>query len=200
MHKKLRFAWLILLALVPCPSLPAQDLKAHLEGDRLHVAAPELRFLDGRVLERLRNGAAVPFTVHLSAAPGLGARAVSQVTARFVLSFDLWEERFSVVETNSSRRSASHLSSAAAESWCIESVSLPVSALAGGKPLVLKLEIRAEESGEASESENSPGLSMAGLIDIFSRKAREQPSRWSAVSAPFRLADLKQKNGNRPRQ
>jgi hypothetical protein len=183
---------LLLLVLVPCPLLQAQVLKAHLQADRLFVTAPQLHFLNERILERLHNGAAVPFHFQLAAVPVSGGKPLVQASDRFVLSFDLWEERFSVVQSNGPRRGASHLSSSAAEAWCLENLALPVSALAAEKSFVLKLDIRAEEPEE--ESVDSGGLSLTGLIDVFSRKAKEQPLRWSAVTGSIRLEDLKQEN------
>jgi hypothetical protein len=140
----------------------------------------------------------VPFTFQLSAAPTAGAKAISQVVAHFVLSFDLWEEHFSVVETNSARRLASRLSLTAAENWCIDNMTLPVSSLQEHGSVVLRLDIRAEDSRGTSESESKSSLSMAGLIDIFSRKSKDQPLSWSATSAPMRLSDVKQRNMTKP--
>jgi hypothetical protein len=41
-------------------------------------------------------------------------------------------------------------------------------------------------------SESVSGLTLAGLIDVFSRKKREEPPHWEALSGPLRLMDLKQ--------
>ncbi len=192
MRYRRRLPGLIFLLLAPLPRLVAQTLQPYLEGDRVQVAAPQLRFLSGRALERLRDGAAVPFTLQLTATSG--GRALAQASGRVVLSFDLWEERFSGVQ-DAPRRSASHLTLDAAEAWSLQAVALPLSALAGQESFVLKLEIRAEEQAEQVDAEaGNPGLSMAGLIEVFSRKAKEQPSRWSAISATVRVHDLDRKN------
>jgi hypothetical protein len=113
-----------------------------------------------------------------------------------VLSYDLWEERYSAV-LDSPRRAASGLSAASAETWCLASVSLPASALAEQKTFVLKLEIHAAEE---QQGEDGAGMSVAGLVDVFSRKSREHPSRWSAATGTLRLADLKEKNRKTARQ
>ncbi len=183
---------LLVLALVPCSALQGQVLQAHLQGEQLYVTAPQLHFLNERILERLHNGAAVPFHFQLTAVPSSGGRPLAQVSDRFVLSFDLWEERFSVVQSNAPRRTVSHLASLAAEAWCLENLALAVSALAAEKSFVLKLDIRAEEPGDEPSADSGSGLSLTGLIDVFSRKAKEQPLRWSAVTGPIRLQDLKQ--------
>jgi hypothetical protein len=183
---------LIFLSLVAAPRLSAQELQPYLENDRVLVAAPRAQFLAGRALERLRNGATVPFSVVLSALAG--GKTVAQSSGRVVMSFDLWEERFLVVQ-DSPRRTHSHLSAEAAAARTLDTVSLPLSPLAACKSFVLKLEVRAEDEPDRSDADSgNPGLSMAGLIDVFSRKAKEQPSHWSATSGPLRAQDLNRKS------
>jgi hypothetical protein len=193
MNKNQRALLLIALAAAIVSHLQAQALQPRIDGALLRVAAPQLRFLPGRILERLHNGAAVPFQFQLSA--NSGGHTLEQATTRFVLSYDLWEERYSIQQTDAGKRAASHLAQDAAEAWCLENLSLPVSALAGEKTFVLKLEIRAEEAKEDS-TDAKPSFSMAGLIDVFSRKPKEEPLRWSAVSGPVRLQDLVPKTPN----
>ncbi len=190
---------LLLFLLIHCPILEAQALRVRLDGERLFVAAPQLHFLTDRVLERLHNGAAVPFHIQLVAVSNSGGKSIAEVSDLFVVSFDLWEERFSVVQSASPRRTVSHLSANSAEAWCLENLPLPVSALADEKPIILKLDIRADESADELAAENNPGISLSGLIEIFSRKSKEKPLRWFAVSDAIRLLDLRQKDpGVRP--
>jgi hypothetical protein len=192
MRKHRRLLSLLLLILGPSLFASAQGLEPYLDGDRVFVAAPHAQFLTGRALERLHNGVAVPFAVQLTATAS--GKAVAQASGRVVVSFDLWEERFSVVQ-DSPRRTLSHLSAEAAAARTFEIVSLPLSDLAGQKSFILKLEVRPEEESDRQEAESgNPGLSMAGLIDVFSRKTKEQPSRWSASSGPLRSQDLKRKS------
>ena len=193
MNRNQRALVLIALAAMIVSHLHAQALQPRIDGALLRVAAPQLRFLSGRTLERLHEGAAVPFQFQLSA--GLGGHTLQQANTRFVLSYDLWEERYSIRQTDAGKRAASHLTRDAAEAWCLENLALPVSALAGEKTFVLKLEIRAEEAKE-DPADAKPSFSMAGLIDVFSRKPKEEPLRWSAVSGPVRLQDLAPKAPN----
>jgi len=197
MRENRRF-WPLLLALIACPVLQAQTLQVRLEGVRLHATAPQLHLVTDRVLTRLQNGAAVPFHIMLTAVPASGGKPLSEASSLLVLSFDLWEERFSVVQSAAPRRTASHLSASAAEAWCLENLVLAIPAVDGDSPFVVRLDIRADDAEEESPSESNPGLSLAGLIDIFSRKAKEQPLRWSAVSGPIRLRDLRKKEPGTP--
>ncbi len=182
---------LLLVVLMQCTLLEAQTLRVRLQGAHLYAEAPQLHFLTDRVLERLHNGAAVPFHFQLAIVPVSGGKPLAEASDLFVVSFDLWEERFSVVQSAPPRRRVSHLDSPAAEAWCLENLPLKIPAFDAGDPFIMKLEIRAEESREESSKDESSGLSLAGLVDIFSRKPREQPLRWSAVSGPVHLRDLK---------
>src|SRR6266545_553131 len=67
------------------------------DGDDIHVAAPQLHFLSGKSLERLKNGAAVSFLSQLTLSTDANATVYRRRPERFVVSYDLWEERFSVV-------------------------------------------------------------------------------------------------------
>jgi len=186
---------LICFAGVFCPQLQAQNQSLAVErhGDHLQVAAPQLHFLEGNPLEQLHNGASVTYVLTLTLTAGQSNKTLYHLEERFVVSFDLWEEKFSVVQTVPLGRSSSHLTAAAAEAWCLENMPIPHPALAPEKTFMIKLECRvAEDEGEGS-SETGSRLTLASLIDIFSRKAREAPPRWEAVSSPLKQADLKDK-------
>jgi len=186
---------LICLTGTLCPQLQAQNQSLAVErhGDRLRVAAPQLHFLEGKPLEQLHNGASVTYVFALTLTAGQSNKTLYHLQERFVVSFDLWEERFSVVQTVRSGRPGSHLTAAEAEAWCLDNMPAPLPALAPEKTFMIKLECRvAENEGEGS-SETASKLTLAGLIDVFSRKGREAPLRWEAVSGPLKLAELKDK-------
>ncbi len=176
-------------------SLPAQPLTARLANDHLRVAAPELRFLTGKVLERLHNGAPVALAFQLSLSTDASAGAWLRDVARFVISYDLWEEKFSLVRLGAPAGTASHLSAEAAQALCIDALSLPVSGLAADKPFWLKLEGRTEDPKEEAGLETQGGVSLARLVELFSRRPRGQQERWVAQTGPLRLADLRKSSG-----
>ena len=95
----------------------AAPLTVTWDGDDIHIAAPQLHFLSGKALERLKNGAAVGFLSQLTLSTDGNKTIYRRRPERFVVSYDLWEERFSVVTMGSARRSASHLTAAGAEAW-----------------------------------------------------------------------------------
>ena len=161
-------------------------------GDELRIAAPKLHFLTGKPLERLRNGASIPFDFQLTVWPANHNAAMARALERFVISYDLWEEKFSVVRVRNSRRSGSHLSAAAAEAWCLENLAIPSSDLAPDTPIWLKLEVRSGDprSLTASASTES-GISLSNLIEVFSRPTRGAQDHWQMEAGPFKLSDVR---------
>ena len=166
-------------------------IAVRLDSDQLRVTAPGVRFLSGPPLQRLENGATVIFPIQLTLLTGNKDFVRHRAGARFAVSFDLWEEKFSVTRLGTPRRSASHLTAAAAESWCLENLPIPVAGLAGGTPFWVRLEVRADDSGlEAPEDDNS-SFSLTRLVELFSRPIQRGESSWREESGPLRLAELK---------
>ncbi len=158
----------------------------------LHVLAPRLHFLTGKTLQRLRDGATVPFDFQLSIASGSKTNIVGRAVERFMVSYDVWEEKFKVVGLGNFHRYGSHLSATSAESWCLANIFVPASSLPTDKELWARLEIRSEEPKEQASVFTDPGISIPALIGIFSHQARAQQDHWTLESTAFRLADLKQ--------
>src|SRR5207244_84773 len=97
-----------------------EALKVRIESERLRVSAPELHLLAGRRLERLRNGSTAIYSLQLTVRNERSGHISARVLQRFSFSYDLWEEKFTVTRLDSPTRSASNLSAARAEAWCIE--------------------------------------------------------------------------------
>src|SRR6185436_2064477 len=125
----------VALALVVSAShLSAQALTVNTAGETLHIKAPALHFIERDTLISLKDGRSVRIDFELAVLqqPGPSATAVVQAGQSFVLSYDLWEERFAVTQVDvsaaagSSPRSASHLTSKDAETWCLDRVTVSV--------------------------------------------------------------------------
>jgi hypothetical protein len=175
-------------------SVSSSDLVARQVSGEVRVTAPNLHFLTGASLSRLHDGAAVPFDFQLVILAGSGTlgsqnNVVARSLERFTLSYDVWEEKFSVVRVRDFRKSGMRLSANSAESWCLENISVPASSLPAGQNLWARLEIRSVESKELLRADS--GINLATLIEIFSRPSRAQQDRWSVESAPFQIAGLK---------
>jgi len=181
----------------PAAGAPAETLRLRLESDGIRVSAPQLRFLTGRPLERLHNGSVVDFDFHLAALaerPIAGAplpRALERALERFAVSYDLWEEKYSASRLSRPSRSASHLAAAAVPGWCLDHLPLPIAGLAPDRPFWIRLEVRAEDSRDRPPLLAEPGISLARLIELFSRPSRGGQPPWLVEDGPFRLADLR---------
>lgn len=169
----------------------SEDLTPRWVSDQLFVSAPKLHFLTGKPLERLRNGASVPFDFQFTVSAGKGNPALQRALERFVVSYDLWEEKFTVVRLRNARRSSSHLSASAAEAWCLENLGLSTATIASDRSLWVKLEIRSAESKANAQAPDEGAVSLAGLIEVFSRPGRGSQDHWAIETGPFKLTDLR---------
>jgi hypothetical protein len=190
MHLR-RVLFAALLYFVFWSQLAAQSLNPHIDRDQLHVSAPKFHFLINRALDRLRDGATVRFEFQLTARPDRLGRVFARSQEIFAISYDLWEEKFAITKLGSSPRTVSHLSPTAAEAWCIENTTLPLSVLSG-QPFWLRLEYRAEEPSSGDQPDNS-GFTLSGLIDIFSRRTRGEQLHGSEEVGPISLEKLRKK-------
>ena len=164
---------LLLWAGIATLGLAAQSVAVRLENDQLRISAPQLHFLVGPPLERLHDGASVNYAFQLLLSDERDARPVARALHRFAVSYDLWEEKFAVTRLEPFPRSVSHLSASAAEAWCLDSLSLPITGLAPDKAFWIRLDFRAEDPKDASVQASNSGLTLSGLIDIFSRRTRD---------------------------
>jgi hypothetical protein len=183
------------IVLTVCGQLWAQSVRLAVErdGDRLRLSAPDLHFLAGKPLERLHDGGSVVYVVSVTVHVERGESGGARLTQRVVFSYDLWEEKFSVVQADAPHRSSSHLTAFAAEAWCLDLLKLPVRAALASKSFVVKLECTSPVD-DAQPGDAPSGATLTALIDVFSRNARAVPPRWEAVSRPLRLEDLKDKS------
>lgn len=174
----------------------AEDLAVHWRNDEIHVTAPKLHFLSGQALNRLKNGAAVPYDFQLSVWTEQRPSPIGRVAERFVISYDLWEEKYSVtkIRPNAPLReglSISHLSAAAAENWCVDHIAVPAAGLSGTQPFRVKLEVRTVEPKQAAGVMNESGVSLSRLIDVFTHPVRPDQQRWALEAGPFKLDDVR---------
>jgi hypothetical protein len=176
-----------LFGLTPSPD---QLIPRRIAGE-FRVAAPRLHFLTGKSLQRLQDGAVVPFDFQLTIAADSKNNVIARSLERFSVSYDVWQEKFSVVRLRDFRKSKLYLSANAAEAWCLDNISLPAAQLPAGRPLWARLEIRSAEPHEQTAQASEPGFSIATLIEIFSRTPRSQQDHWATESAAFHFADLR---------
>jgi hypothetical protein len=155
----------------------------------LRVAAPQIRFLTGKSLEQLKNGANVSFALQVSITSSESASSVlARMFDRFVVSYDLWEEKFKATRPGPPLREASRLSVPACEAWCLdELVPIPAS-LTAARPFWIKLELRVEDPKEWAAIVGD-GINLNRLVELFSRPPRVTQS-FTEVAGPLKLQDL----------
>jgi hypothetical protein len=179
-------------------AMMAEELRLNWRNNRLELSAPHIQFLGGKPLDLLHNAASVPFDFNVTLWSGTRNHIYSKNFERFVISYDLWDEKFKVVKTQSPVGKIEHLTKSAAESWCFDQMSMDVTGMGDSEPLWVRLEIRAEDGkdgglfgrgGRGSVSE--AGISLSNLIEIFSRPAQQQ-SHWGPYDiGPFTVDELK---------
>ena len=183
---------MILLALVAWPAArsSAQPLTVDTVGEALKIRAPGFNFLKGDPLARLKEGRSVRVELVALVLPGPGKPPAATARRIFALSYDLWEERFSVSTVDARSQSVSHLVMAAAEAWCVEQLAIPLRSLGGlgrDAPYWIRLEYRVLD-GDSPSAPDDSGYTLQALIDVLSRRGKAEASPRSLEAGPFRLA------------
>jgi hypothetical protein len=163
-------------------------LQVRYDGDNLHIAAPSLHFLTGKPLDRLKDGDAVAYLANLELLDDSKSVALRRQKGRFVVSYALWEEKFSVTQLASKPLTVEGLSVQAAEGWCFDSLGLSTLGLAPDRYFWLRFDIRTASASDLA-SEGIPGLKISTLIQWLGRTKTEQ-TQWGPLERRVRLADL----------
>ena len=171
-------------------NLAAQAVTVNRVADAVAVKAPGFTFIKGEPLARLKEGRSVRADLDLSVLPKPGDAAAAHSRQTFLLSYDLWEERFAVTLVGASSKSAAYLTSAAAEGWCLEQLTVPATSLGRlGRdlPFWIRLEYRLLGRDNPTGEDEGAGFTLRALIDAFS--SRRKASEWtnSIEAGPFRL-------------
>ena len=194
-------SWWLILAFLSGFGLAmfAEELVLTWRENRIDFSAPRVHFIGGKPLEMLHNAALVPFDFQITLFSGTRAHEFRRLTDSFVISYDLWEEKFRVVKTQSPRKAADHLTAPAAEAWCwqqiSEQMSQGLSTLGATEPFWARLEIRAEDGKDGplfGRPLTDAGISLTSLIELFSRPPASQQTHWGPYEAgPFTIEELK---------
>ncbi len=172
--------------------LAGGPLSVKLDGEQLRVSAVSFSYLQGKLVERLHDGATVTVDMQISLLVDNRTSVFRRALGRFVFSYDLWEEKYAVARLLPERRTVSRLTREAAERWALENLPVPVSGLAPDRDFWVRVELLIEDRREPPPLvSSSGGISLAALIELFSRTSRPQQPRPQAESGPFRLSGLK---------
>jgi hypothetical protein len=169
--------------------LGAQSVTVTRVNDTLHVRAPEFRFLQGRVLTQLRDGRTARLDVRLELLGRANGPVLAQTEQAFNVSFDLWEERFAVTRLGQPARSVSHLTSTAAEAWCLENVTIAASAIQAERrnAVWMRLVLKARDDPPARQTDEESGFSFRILIDALGRRDAREAQPRVLEAGPFNV-------------
>jgi hypothetical protein len=166
----------------------AQSLQVSQSAEEVRISAPGFHFLRGKSLERLQNGNTVAYDFLLSALGDGKTTVLQRAFDRFVISYDLWEQTYSVSRMRSNRGQAANLTAQQAEDWCISGMALRASSLPRNEPVWFRLEVRPQEPKQANSGFEESGPSLATLIDVFSRASGSKNTEvWRVETGPVRL-------------
>jgi hypothetical protein len=175
-------------ALALSAAIGAQSLLVSQASDQIRITAPDFHFLTGKPLERIRNGNSVAFDFQIQALPEARTAILERAFERYVISYDLWEQTYSVSRMRSRRSQGSHFTPSQAETWCLEGMSLPSTRMPKDEPLYFRLEVKAVDGRPNDPIFDEPGLSLSSLIEVFSRAGRGKPADyWRLEAGPIRL-------------
>jgi hypothetical protein len=175
----------------------AEDLALRWHNNLLEFSAPHMHFLTGKQLERLHNGAQVPFDLKVSLYSGTRDHLCCQLAERFLVSYSVWEEQFRVIKTQSPRQMVDHLDAADAEAWCLKQMPLPPSGIGDTEKFWARVEVRVppvdgktgNRFGRDSISES--GINLTGLIELFSRPPASTQFHTMSEAGPWTLGEIK---------
>lgn len=186
---RIAVAALVLSVAIGASLVLAQSTTVRVEGAALHVRAPAFGFIKDVPLARLKDGRSVRFDFSLLLMARQGAASLAQAGQSFVVSYDLWEERFAVTAVGQPARVISHLTLTDAEAWCVDHVALPLSANLLARvddSFWLRLEYQVVDD-DGSESQSDDRFTLRGLVDRLSRRRAARVVRDSMDAGPFRM-------------
>jgi len=179
---------LLTAALIASPHarLESQSMTVTTAGGDVRLQAPGFRFITGEPLARLKDGLPVRVELEISVLAGPGETSSLRQKQTFVLSYDLWEERFAAAVSGTGARSMSHLTAAAAEAWCVQQLAVPVATLGSlrTQPFWIRLESRMLNGTTAADDDD--GLTLRGMIETLSRRQARDTTH-SAEGGPFKV-------------
>ena len=175
----------------------AELLQVSFDGDNLHVATPGLHFLTGKPLERLRDAATVVFLSQLTLYSDDRGTVFRRMPERIIVSYDLWEEKFSVAIPGSAARSNSHMGATQAENWVIDGLAVSALGMDPSRPYWLRFELRTTDHRDASKLVGETGISLSNLVDWMTRQRGPDDFYWTRTAGPLRLIDLPRVRGTR---
>ena len=157
--------------------ISAQALSVRLDNDYLRISAPDLQFLTGKPLDRLRDGNTVGYLAQLTVSTGEERILQGRSLAHFAFSYDIWAERYKVTLLTPGLKtstSAKNLTREGAQAWCLDQLRIDLGRIPRDLPIFVRLEMRSEDPKETAGIIGEPGISLSGLIALFSHPVKNE--------------------------
>jgi hypothetical protein len=185
-----RRRWLLAGVALPLSLARAQEaIQVLYDGEGIRPVAPNLHFLTGKALQRLKDADTVVYVATLKLFTVDQMLPFRERPGRFAVSYDILEEKFKAVITESAERSKAGMTASQAETWCLDSLAISAAGLAPDRPFFLRLEMRA--AGPKEEFSNVMADPFRAVVEMLSRKAGPGEQHWGPFeSNPRRLSDL----------
>jgi hypothetical protein len=167
----------------------AQSLTVRAAGEMLQVRGTGLRLIEGVVADHLKDGRSVRVEFEMTILDKPQGGTVTQNRQTFVISFDLWEQRYAVTRTGAMPRSISHLPAREAEAWCLENMAVPLTAIgrfARDIPFWVRVDYRILDQAPEGGDAESP-FTLRRMIEVLSRRQGNEALGRSFETGPFRI-------------
>ena len=190
-----RRSWLLAGLALPLLIARAGSLDVAFDGDTLRPVLPDLHFISGRALERLKDARTVVFLSQITLMRDDHITPFRHAPQRFYVSYDIWEGRFKVTIPGATPESRLGLTAAQAEAWCMDNMTVSALGLAPDRDFWMRFDLRTADPKDMASIVSETGISISGLIEFFSRKPDGEP-HW-VMERRLRLTDLRRSPSRR---
>jgi hypothetical protein len=184
-----RRGWLLASLLAPLfPAKGADSLIVTFDGDNLHISSLGVHFLQGKSLNRLREGATVEYVATVGLFRDPFVTQFKRSEHHFFVSYDVWgaADVFAVSTPGPPARRATNLSLSGTETWCLERLALATVGIPKNEQFWLQLELRTVPPKLSSILDGS-GIHV-NVIEILTPGQDER--QVYRTSGPLRLEDM----------
>jgi hypothetical protein len=122
----------------------ADSLIVTFDGDNLHISSLGIHFLQGKSLNRLKDGSTIEYVATVGLYRDQFATSFKRSEHHFFVSYDVWGtgDVFAVSTPGPPLRRATNLSLSATETWCMEHMPVSTTGIARDEQIGLQLELR----------------------------------------------------------
>jgi hypothetical protein len=184
-----RRGWLLASLLAPLfPAKGADSLIVTFDGDNLHISSLGVHFLQGKSLNRLKEGATVEYVATVGLFRDPFVTQFKRSEHHFFVSYDVWGagDVFAVRTPGPPARRATNLSLSGAETWCLERLALGTVGIPKNEQFWLQLELRTVPPKLSSILDGS--VLHLDVIELLTPGQDER--QVFRTSGPLRLEDL----------